>query len=91
MIPEFMNVLEVVLAGSLSSVEEARQGVEEHLSRRRTTQPAGESTAGCVFKNPPGNVAGRMIDEIGMKDFKALLVDGGGKPIETISVWPLGA
>ncbi|MGD8628785.1 MAG: UDP-N-acetylmuramate dehydrogenase [bacterium] len=72
-------VLEVLLAGSLSSVEEARRGVEEHLSRRRTTQPAGESTAGCVFKNPPGNAAGRMIDEIGMKGFNI-----GGARISTV-------
>lgn len=78
-IGEDLVVLEVVLAGSLSSVEEARQGVEEHLSRRRTTQPAGESTAGCVFKNPPGNVAGRMIDEIGMKGFSI-----GGARISTV-------
>jgi UDP-N-acetylmuramate dehydrogenase len=78
-IGEGLVVLEVVLAGSFSSVEEARQGVEEHLSRRRTTQPAGESTAGCVFKNPPGNVAGRMIDEIGMKGFNI-----GGARISTV-------
>jgi len=78
-IGENLVVLEVLLAGSLSSVAEARQGVEEHLSRRRTTQPAGESTAGCVFKNPPGNVAGRMIDEIGMKGFNI-----GGARVSTV-------
>jgi len=78
-IGENLVVLEILLAGSLSSVQEARQGVEEHLSRRRTTQPAGESTAGCVFKNPPGNVAGRMIDEIGMKGFSI-----GGARVSTV-------
>jgi UDP-N-acetylmuramate dehydrogenase len=72
-------VLEVLLAGSLSSVEEARKGVEEHLSRRRTTQPAGQPTAGCVFKNPPGDAAGRLIDEIGMKGFSI-----GGARVSTV-------
>ncbi len=78
-IGEKLVVLEVLLAGSLSSVEEARQGVEKHLSRRRTTQPAGQSTAGCMFKNPPGNVAGRMIDEIGMKGLSI-----GGARVSTV-------
>jgi UDP-N-acetylmuramate dehydrogenase len=78
-IGENLVVLEVLLAGSISSVEEARQGVERHLSRRRTTQPAGELTAGCVFKNPPGDIAGRMIDEIGMKGFTV-----GGARISTV-------
>lgn len=78
-IGEDLVVLDVFLAGTLSSVEEARQGVEAHLSRRRTTQPAGEATAGCVFKNPPGNVAGRMIDEIGMKGLSM-----GGARISTV-------
>ncbi len=72
-------VMQVLLAGSRSSVEQARQGVEAHLSRRRTTQPAGEATAGCVFKNPPGDVAGRMIDEIGMKGYSI-----GGARVSTV-------
>jgi UDP-N-acetylmuramate dehydrogenase len=72
-------VTEVVLAGSACSIEEARRGVEEHLSRRKTSQPAGERTAGCVFKNPAGDVAGRMIDEIGMKGFKV-----GGAQVSSI-------
>jgi UDP-N-acetylmuramate dehydrogenase len=78
-IGEDLVVLGIVLVGSLSSVEEARQGVEEHLSRRRTTQPAGESTAGCVFKNPPGDIAGRMIDEMGMKGLQV-----GGARVSTV-------
>jgi len=30
------------------------------------SQPAGRN-AGCVFKNPPGHSAGRLIDELGLK------------------------
>lgn len=33
---------------------------------RRATQPNGAS-AGCVFRNPPGDAAGRLIDETGLK------------------------
>jgi len=34
--------------------------------KRRTSQPGGRN-AGCVFKNPEGGHAGRMIDELGLK------------------------
>lgn len=68
-----------VLSGYPCSVEEARRGVEAHLDRRRSTQPVGEATAGCVFKNPPGDSAGRMIDEAGLKGHRV-----GGAQISTL-------
>jgi UDP-N-acetylmuramate dehydrogenase len=37
--------------------------------KRRTSQPAGRN-AGCVFKNPEGGHAGRMIDELGLKGLR---------------------
>jgi UDP-N-acetylmuramate dehydrogenase len=68
-----------VLSGFPCSVAEARRGVEEHLDRRRATQPVGKATAGCVFKNPPGDSAGRMIDEVGLKGYSA-----GGAQISSL-------
>ena len=44
--------------------------VVEHddiLARKKATQPMGRPNAGCVFKNPDGGSAGRMIDECGLK------------------------
>lgn len=46
-----------------SVIEDMRAAVE----RRKTTQPLGARSAGCVFKNPPGESAGRLIDACGLK------------------------
>ncbi|UQZ88690.1 UDP-N-acetylenolpyruvoylglucosamine reductase [Deltaproteobacteria bacterium Smac51] len=41
--------------------------VDELADKRSATQPKGVRSAGCFFKNPPGESAGRMIDECGLK------------------------
>ena len=41
--------------------------MDEALRRKSDTQPLKERTAGCVFKNPAGDSAGRLIDEAGCK------------------------
>ena len=38
-----------------------------YRDQRVRTQPAGERNAGCMFKNPPGDHAGRLIDACGLK------------------------
>jgi len=43
------------------------QGIRICNEKRRASQPMGQKSAGCIFKNPPGTSAGRMIDELGLK------------------------
>ncbi|MDR7482785.1 MAG: UDP-N-acetylmuramate dehydrogenase [Armatimonadota bacterium] len=41
--------------------------LEEWLALRGATQPIGPPSSGCVFRNPPGDHAGRLIDQAGLK------------------------
>jgi len=46
---------------------EILQGIRICNEKRRASQPMGQKSAGCIFRNPPGGSAGRMIDELGLK------------------------
>ena len=41
--------------------------VKDYLQYRKDTQPLTQPSAGCVFKNPPGDSAGRLVDAAGLK------------------------
>ena len=47
--------------------QEILQGIRLCNEKRRSSQPLGQKSAGCIFKNPPGGSTGRMIDQLGLK------------------------
>jgi UDP-N-acetylmuramate dehydrogenase len=49
-----------------STKEAVRFKIGEFVSKRKSTQPPGASM-GSMFKNPPGNHAGRLIEAAGLK------------------------
>lgn len=46
---------------------EVRARTEAWLGQRGETQPIGPPSSGCVFRNPPGDHAGRLVDLAGGK------------------------
>lgn len=59
--------LGAVLKGFASSQEEIAAKIEQYSSKRWDNQPAAPS-CGCTFKNPEGVSAGKLIDELGLKN-----------------------
>lgn len=47
--------------------EEIRAAIKMCNEKRRASQPLNQKSAGCIFKNPAGASAGKMIDELGLK------------------------
>jgi UDP-N-acetylmuramate dehydrogenase len=50
--------------------EESSRLLREVTRWRRDHQPGGTLNAGSVFRNPPGDAAGRLIDELGLKGMR---------------------
>ncbi len=56
-----------VFRGEKAGAEEIVRRLEASQEKRRTTQPSAKS-AGCIFKNPASCPAGKLVDELGLKD-----------------------
>jgi UDP-N-acetylmuramate--alanine ligase len=62
--PEIVMLLGISL--HRADPQQLRMTIEDHKQHRKRTQPPQQS-AGSVFKNPPGDFAGRLIEAAGMK------------------------
>lgn len=60
-------ILEAVIRLKKTGKRAAQNKLKECLALRRATQDARYSSAGCVFKNPGKESAGRLIDLCGLK------------------------
>jgi UDP-N-acetylenolpyruvoylglucosamine reductase len=56
-----------VFRGQPAQLEEIVRKLEASQEKRRASQPAAKS-AGCIFKNPASCPAGKLVDELGLKN-----------------------
>jgi UDP-N-acetylmuramate dehydrogenase len=62
-------VLQAELHLTRAPVAEVKARMDEFNRRRKATQPPG-ATIGSMFKNPPGDYAGRLIEAAGLKGYR---------------------
>ncbi|MEM8784114.1 MAG: UDP-N-acetylmuramate dehydrogenase [Planctomycetota bacterium] len=63
-------ILEVEFELAREDPEELNRRMREIFMFKKTSQPMGDKSAGCTFKNPPRDVAppaGKLIDDAGLK------------------------
>ena len=62
-------IYKVELAFNLVDPKLIKEKHTEYLLHRKETQPSGKYNAGSVFKNPPGNYAGQLIENAVLKAY----------------------
>ncbi|MGH2489552.1 MAG: UDP-N-acetylmuramate dehydrogenase, partial [Candidatus Limnocylindria bacterium] len=64
---EPLVVLDATLQLAPDDSQRVAARVAEFQAQRLATQPLAEQNAGSVFRNPPGDFAGRLIEAVGLK------------------------
>lgn len=63
-------ILQAKLTINSGNVDEEIKVIREKLTKRKLTQPLRYPNAGCIWKNPPGCSAGKLIEDLGLKGFR---------------------
>ncbi|KJU81949.1 UDP-N-acetylenolpyruvoylglucosamine reductase [Candidatus Magnetobacterium bavaricum] len=60
-------IVEATLRLIRGNANALKERFNDCLSQKKKSQPLAELSAGCVFKNPPGDFAGKLIENAGCK------------------------
>ena len=86
-----------VFRGTPAATEDILKRLQDSQQKRRKTQPAAAS-AGCIFKNPGACPAGKLVDELGLKNISVgnarvsevhgnfIVNDGGATAVEVLEL-----
>jgi UDP-N-acetylmuramate dehydrogenase len=66
-LPAGSVVVKARFKGTPDSPEAVGERIRDYLERRKANQPLEYPSAGSVFKNPPDDYAGRLIENAGLK------------------------
>ena len=69
-LPDRSFILEAHFSVVPTDPKQLRGKLQATMRQRRQTQPLGWPSAGCIFKNPPGQSAGALIERVGLKGLR---------------------
>lgn len=78
-LPDRSLITEVLFRIKRESPDAVRNRIRDNMEARRLTQPLCYPSAGSVFRNPPGDAAGRLVEQAGLKGKRI-----GGAEISTL-------
>ncbi len=76
---DYFCVVGATLSLIPGDVEMITERMQQFYKQKVATQPFAEENAGCMFKNPPGDSAGRLIEACGLKGHRI-----GGAEVSTV-------
>lgn len=68
-IPADAIIVTVTLQLRPGDSKQIHELIRKYNDERTSTQPLKEKSAGCIFKNPKGSSAGKLIEQSGLKGF----------------------
>ncbi len=74
---------EIILGAEFSLAKDdpgaVSKRMQEFMDEKKSRQPLGERSAGCVYKNPEGGFAGKLIEDAGCRGMRV-----GGVEVSTV-------
>ncbi len=69
-LPDDSLILSANISLKKDEPEAIEKRIKEYMAKKKDAHPLGGLSAGCIFRNPEGNYAGRLIDNASCKGMK---------------------